>query len=232
MNITILSTIGKWISFLVVGFVSLFGNHAIKKEQIESININENKSYCAVNETIPYETKTVYNAKTPSTITKVLTEGEVGIVSKLDNGDPIVVKEPVTEVIEKGTGAAGEFVGRITGYGPDCVGCSTTGTVACHTKNRGTHSLINDGIYYRDEEYGEVRILSAANSFPCGTIIKIDDEKVDSFYGIVLDRGASMNNAWKNGIVWLDLAYASIEDAKKGNISGTNIKFSVQRWGF
>lgn len=232
MNITILCTIGKWLSCILFGFLSLFSDTVIQNESLELSNLNENKSYNIVNEVIPYETKVVYNSKIPSTVSKTLVEGEVGIRTKSETEEMILVKEPVTEVVEKGIGAAGEFVGKLTGYGPDCAGCSKTGTVACHTLNRGTHSLITDGIYYQDSEYGKVRILSAATAFPCGTIVKIDNGKVAPFYGIVLDRGASMNNAWKNGSVWIDLAYASIADAKSGGMSGKNIQFSVQRWGF
>ena len=232
MNITILEAIAKLISLLLVGFTSLFSDSVIKNEQVETLNINNNKSHNTINEIIPYETETVYNSKIPSTITKVVVEGEVGLKTINENNEVVVVREPVTEVVEKGTGAAGSYVGRITGYGPDCPGCSVTGTVACHTKNRGTHSLINDGIYYEDEEYGSIRILSAASAFPCGTIIEVDNGNGEPFYGVVLDRGGSMNSAWKNGTVWIDLAYASSADAKVGGITGTNIKFDVQRWGF
>lgn len=232
MNVAVLTMIGKWISCLLIGFVSIFSGSVVKKELLETTNVNGDKSFSALNETIPYETKIVYNSKTPSTIKKVLVQGEVGIKTTKENDEKIIVKEPVTEIIEQGTGREGEYVGRITGYGPDCPGCSKAGTVACHTENRGTHSLIIDGIYYEDKEYGKVRILSAASAFPCGTIIKVDDGKTEPFYGVVLDRGGSMNSAWKNGTVWIDLAYASSSDAKVGGITGKNIKFSVQRWGF
>lgn len=232
MNVAVLTMIGKWISCLLIGFVSIFSSSMVKKELLKTDNINGDKSYSALNETIPYETKVVYNSKTPSTIKKILIPGEVGILTVTETDEKVIVKEPVTEVIEQGTGMPGEYVGRITGYGPDCPGCSSTGTVACHTENKGKHSLITDGIYYQDKEYGQVRILSAASAFPCGTIIKIDDGKIEPFYGIVLDRGGSMNSAWKNGTVWIDLAYASISEAKVGGITGRNIKFSVQRWGF
>ncbi len=232
MNIAVLTMIGKWVSCLLIGFVSIFSGSIIQKELLEITNVNEDKSYSALNEIIPYETETVYNSKTPSTIKKILIPGEVGITTIKENDKKVIIKEPVTEIIEQGTGVAGEYVGRITGYGPDCPGCSRTGTVACHTENRGKHSLISDGIYYEDKEYGKVRILSAASAFPCGTIIKVDSGKREPFYGVVLDRGGSMNSAWKNGIVWIDLAYASTNDAKVGGITGRNIKFSVQRWGF
>lgn len=232
MNVAVLTMIKKWISCLLISVSFLFSGSMIKKERLEVANTNEDKSYHAQNEIIPYETKIVYNSKTPSTIKKVLVEGEVGISTTKENEEKVTIKEPVTEIIEQGTGAAGNYVGRITGYGPDCPGCSKTGTVACHTENRGKHSLITDGIYYEDKEYGKVRILSAASAFPCGTIIEVDDGKIEPFYGVVLDRGGSMNAAWNNGTVWIDLAYASISDAKAGGITGKNIKFSVQRWGF
>ncbi len=232
MNITIICMIAKWLSCLLIGFTSFFSGSVIKKQGLESDNLNENKSYSTFNEVIPYDTKTVYNSKTPSTVTKVLVKGEVGITTLKENSERIVVKEPVTEVIEKGTGPAGAYVGKLTGYGPDCAGCSKTGNVACHTKNRGKHSLINDGIYYEDEEYGKVRILSAATALPCGTIVEIDNGKIEPFYGVVLDRGGSMNKAWQNGNVWIDLAYSSVNDAKNGNTSGNSVQFNVQRWGF
>lgn len=232
MNVTILGIIIRWFSCMLIGFISLFSGSIIKKEELQTFNINESKSYLSINEVIPYESKIVYNDKTPSTITKVLIPGEVGITTLSEDSSVVVVKNPVTEIIEKGTGSAGEFVGKITGYGPDCPGCSSTGTVACHTPNRGTHSLITDGIYYQDKEYGKIRILAAANSFPCGTIIEVDNGKIDAFYGIVLDRGGTMNAAWKKGNVWIDLAYLSSADVRKENITANNIKFSVQRWGF
>ncbi len=231
MNIAILGNIGKWISCLLVGFTSFFSGSVIEKEKLEATNLNENKSYSTLNEVIPYESKIIYNSKLPSTIQKTVKEGEVGIITTINN-EKQLVKQPVAEIIEQGTGAKGEYTGKVTSYSPDCAGCSKTGAVACHTKNRGTHSLINDGIYYNDEEFGNVRILSTASSLPCGTIIKIDNGKIEPYYGVVLDRGTAMNKAWQNGIVWIDVAYASNQDIQSGNTSGTNVNFSVQRWGF
>lgn len=231
MNIVILGNIGKWISCLLVSFTSFFSGSVIEKEKLEATNLNENKSYSTVNEIIPYESNIIYNSKLPSTIKKTIKEGEVGIITTLNN-EKQLVKQPVAEVIEQGTGAKGEYTGKVTSYSPDCPGCSKTGSVACHTKNRGNHSLINDGIYYNDEEFGNVRILSTATSFPCGTIIKIDNGKAEPYYGIALDRGTAMNKAWQNGTVWIDVAYQTKQDIQSGNTSGTNVQFSVQRWGF
>ena len=36
----------------------------------------------------------------------------------------------------------------MTGYGADCAGCSSTGTVSCKTKNGLSHSLRNNGTTY------------------------------------------------------------------------------------
>lgn len=232
MNIALISVVEKWVSFLLVGVLSLFSSSVTEKQKLEVSNMNENKSYSAVNEIIPYESKMTYNAKVPSTITNILVKGEVGIKTQTETNEFIIIKEPVTEIIEKGTGPTGEYVGKLTGYGPDCPGCSLVGNVACHTKTGGKHSLKTDGIYYNDEQFGEIRILSAANAFPCGTIIKVDNRSQEPFYAIVLDRGGSMNSAWKNGNVWIDLAFASIEESRNGNISSKNTKFSVQRWGY
>ena len=41
-----------------------------------------------------------------------------------------------------------------------------------------------------------------------------------------------MNKAWQNGTVWIDVAYQTKQDIQSGNTSGTNVQFSVQRWGF
>lgn len=232
MNITVLGIIWKWISCFVVAVTSFFSASILEKQQLELSNVNEDKSHNVINEVIPYEQEITYNSKIPSTISKIVVPGEVGIQTINENNEKIVVKEPITEIIEQGTGASGEYVGKLTGYGPDCAGCSGTGNLACHTSNKGKHNLFTNGIYYEDQEFGSVRILSAATAFPCGTIIKIEKDSMEPFYAVVLDRGGSMNKAWSNGTVWIDLAYASVADARNGNLSGKNIRFSVQRWGF
>lgn len=126
-----------------------------------------------------------------------------------------------------------QYTGRLTGYGPDCVGCSKVGNVACRTREKKAHSLINDGIYYTDKEYGKVRILAAATSkFKCGTIVVVTKPGMQPFTGIVLDTGGSMRQAWAKGNVWMDLAYSSNAMAGSDKLTGKNIKFSVQRWGW
>ena len=69
--------------------------------------------------------------------------------------------------------------------------------------------------YYRDIEKTEV-----------------DNGIMEPFYGVVLDSGSSMRNAWAEGQVWMDLAFESQAAAREGNATSRNVKFSVQRWGW
>lgn len=187
-----------------------------------------------VNEIDPYGTDYVYIDNIPSTADPVvLTEGVNGLDYTYDGLSYIHLSDKKNEVVQVGSGKEGEFTGKLTGYGPDCPGCSKVGNVACLTKEGTRHSLINDGLYYTDGTYGEVRILAADNSaFPCGTIVKVDNGRLEEFTGIVLDSGYTMRNAWKSGVVWMDMAFSKESDAKVGGATSSNTKFSVQRWGW
>ena len=114
-----------------------------------------------------------------------------------------------------------EFTGTLTGYGPDCVGCS--GIVACYPNP----DVRNNNIYYNDKEYGKIRILAADRAIPCGSIIKISNYKFigDDFYGIVLDRGGAIIG------LTMDLLYPSEDDTV---IIGRQYKinFKIERWGY
>ena len=115
-----------------------------------------------------------------------------------------------------------EFNGTLTGYGPDCPGCS--GVVAC----RPNPNVMNGKIYYQDSSYGKIRILAADYSIPCGSIIKISNFKFvdgNEFYGIVLDRGSAIVG------LTMDLLYPSEDDTV---IIGRqrNIRFEIERWGW
>lgn len=114
-----------------------------------------------------------------------------------------------------------EFTGTLTGYGPDCIGCS--GIVGC-----SPYQNVKDGnIYYNDKNYGKIRILAADRNIPCGSIIKISNYKFieNEFYGIVLDRGSSIVG------LTMDLLHESEEDTV---VVGRqyNINFKIERWGY
>ena len=115
-----------------------------------------------------------------------------------------------------------EFMGTLTGYGPDCPGCG--GMVACSPNP----NVQNGKIYYTDDTYGKIRILAADKSIPCGSIIKIENFVFipgNEFYGIVLDRGSAIVG------LTMDLLYPSEADTV---IIGRqrNIKFTIERWGW
>lgn len=235
MNIYLLRLLGKWLSLVVVGALSLFQNIGIDSHQVRIDNPTRNMNLTVENQVIAYETQTVYTKSLPNGVTKVIQEGQDGLIIPGANGTTSVVEEMVPAVVQVGNGGSEKYVGKMSGYGPDCVGCSKTGNVSCHTENGGKHSLIYDGIYYQDDEYGSVRILAAAKTvFPCGTIIEINNGINEPFLGVVLDRGSSMQKAWDNNrTVWIDLAYASQSDARNTTTPGGNgIEFTVKRYGF
>lgn len=192
------------------------------------------KTATIINEVEPYETEYLYVENIPSTAEKVtLVEGVNGLDYTYDGLSYVHLSDKKNEVVQVGTGKQGIYTGRLTGYGPDCPGCSVVGNVSCLTREGTRHSLINDGIYYTDTIYGEVRILAADNSaFPCGTIVKVNNGILKEFYAIVLDTGSTMRNAWRNGTVWMDLAFPSQSEALVGNATSSNTTFSVQRWGW
>ncbi len=115
-----------------------------------------------------------------------------------------------------------QFIGTLTGYGPDCPGCG--GRVACYPNP----DVRNGNIYYNEKDYGKIRILAADKSIPCGSIVHIKNFKFvegDEFIGIVLDRGSAIVG------LTMDLLYPSEADTV---VIGRqrNIEFNILRWGW
>ena len=188
-----------------------------------------------LNEIEPYGTDYVYVENMPSTAEPiVISEGVNGLDYTYDGLNYIHLSDMKNEVVQVGSGKQGIYSGKLTGYGPDCPGCSKVGNVACRTKAGKNHSLTYDGLYYTDDEYGSVRILAADHqAFPCGTIVTVDNGVLDKFTGIVLDTGSAMRGAWRNeGVVWMDLAFTSQKEALTGGATSSNTSFNVQRWGW
>ena len=159
--------------------------------------------------------------------------GHTGLAYVDENNNETVIESPKNAEIEIGTGDEANYVGKMTGYGADCKGCSGSGTLACKTKDGSYYSLTRNGMTYNDDEYGEVRIIAAAlDKFPCGTIIKVENPNLGTFNAIVLDTGGAMKTAWENGIVHIDLAYVTESDPAIHLSTSSNVKYSVQRWGF
>lgn len=146
------------------------------------------------------------------------------IVSKYDASfaakTPIFV-DTLAEVVALANDNDIIFTGTMTGYGPDCVGCGNS--VAC-----APYPIVTNGnITYNDASFGEVRILAADRSIPCGTIIKFSNITFSNepIYGIVLDRGGAIKDKL------FDLLFASESDAE---IVGRqrSVQYEVQRWGW
>lgn len=233
MNFYLLNLFGKWVSLGILSIMSLFG-FTLEEETTEISNSNINKNVNISSTVIEYETIETFDSSIPSNITKVITEGKDGVIYYNDDGT-IVLEEVVDEEVIIGTGKNGEYTGVMTGYGPDCSTCSGRGYVSCKTEDKKNFNLINDGVYYNDDEYGEVRVLAAALSeFPCGTIVEVKSSNLGDFTGIVMDTGYTMREQLKNGVYHFDVAYETEknEEIKKATNMSGEVIYSVQRWGW
>lgn len=233
MDIYLLQLLGNWLSVLLVTLVSFFnvGNYDEEKSDLE--NLSYTKTATVLNEVVNYKTEYVYNSnKSADSSPEVIREGEYGLIYRYENGDTKVFKNAVNRIVEIGTAKAVKYTGRMTAYTPYCVGCSKVGNVACMAKGK-KHSLITNGQYYVDSEYGKVRIVAAAlSAFPCGTIVTIDNGKLPVFNAIVLDTGGSMRQAITKGVVWMDLAYSNKNDSEMRLAGSKNVSYTVRRWGW
>ncbi len=239
MNIYALGLIIKWVNIIAMTFVSSYVG--IETKQAEFENDNQKKSVAVAYSIIPFSEKIVYKSNIPYGIEKIVVLGEEGVA--IEEGEKsAIISEKVDQVKYVGTGHRGEFKGSLTGYGPDCKGCSGRGYVGCRDRNGKYHNLINDSEYHVDEEYGKVRIVAAPSgrvyengpSFSCGTIVEIKGKNVETL-AIVLDRGGALQNKLANGKILLDLAFRSeaeqLADIRAITERGT-VSFSVKRWGF
>ena len=233
MNFYLLNLFGKWVSLGILSIMSLFG-FDIEEKTIEISNINIDKNVNIVSNVIEHKTTEIFDSSIPSNITKVIQEGKDG-VTYYNGEETIILEEVIDEEVIIGTGKNGEYTGVMTGYGPDCSTCSGRGFVSCKTEDKKNFNLINDGIYYNDDEFGEVRVLAAALSeFPCGTIVEVKSSNLGNFTGIVMDTGYTMRKQLKNGVYHFDVAYETEknEEIKKATNMSGEVIYSVQRWGW
>lgn len=178
----------------------------------ENKTLTENSSTCTSSkkETIKDETKEVFKEESKD-VKEVETKSETTVKGKYE---PNLSVLKTVEVIKT-------YRGKITGYGPDCVGCS--GNLGC-----APHPNVKNGnIYFEDTSYGKIRILAADPSIPCGSIIKVSNYPyiTGDFYGIVLDRGSAIKG------LTMDLLYNSEQETR--NLGRAyNINFQIERWGY
>ncbi|MBE6138650.1 MAG: hypothetical protein E7173_02770 [Firmicutes bacterium] len=233
MNIYLVQLITNWVGILCLVVLSLFGTN-IKENSIIINNNTVHNTDSVLSMVTEYKTIKKYNNKLPQGTINVLVEGIDGISYVDSNGTEQQLRPVVNEVLEIGTGAGANYVGNTTGYGADCEGCS--GTVACRTREGKNHHLVNDGVYYKDIQYGDVRILAASHKvFGCGTIIEVDNGRGEPFLGIVLDTGIDMRKNWElYGLIHLDIAFETQKDPAVYSVTstGSRAKFEVKRWGW
>ena len=194
-----------------------------------------NKNAASLAQVVKYDTALIYDESIPNNISKTIVEGQDGLYYINQDGGATTINEVINEQVVVGTGKYGVYKGIMTGYGPDCVTCDGLGYVACSTKDKKDFNIITDGIYYDDEEFGEVRVLAAALAeFPCGTIVEVDSSNLGKFMGIVMDTGYDMRRFYKMGIYHFDVAYDTEENYMvpyTTNMTG-EVVYSVQRWGW
>ena len=126
---------------------------------------------------------------------------------------PMPDSQPVSDVLET-------QVGSLSGYGPDCRGC--TGFLSSGRDVR------NGNIYYQDSTYGQVRILAGDKSYSFVTIVRVKSSRLGTFLAIVLDRGGSVGFGKSH---LFDLLYSSSAEALANEVS-YNTTFEILRYGY
>ncbi len=111
------------------------------------------------------------------------------------------------------------FIGTMTGYGPDCVGCG--GYTGCPPRQ----DVRNGNIYFEDTTYGTVRIVATDTSIPCGSIVRIKNYTEEPILAIALDRGGAIKGTL------MDLLCTS-EAAADSVGRRNNIQYELIRWGW
>lgn len=147
----------------------------------------------------------------------------VGGTSTVDSSSDLITQQMVSDTfLEYGESniALEVQTGKMSGYGPDCYGCS--GYLA-------SGRYVGNGITtYTDSVYGDVRILAGDIRYPYGTIVRVKNSRLGDFLAIVLDRGASIGFGKQ---FLFDLLYASESLAALDEVS-YQVTFEILRYGF
>ena len=129
----------------------------------------------------------------------------------------VVIVETVESSETNDHNVLNTYVGTITGYGPNCNGCSGFTASGYDVRNTMT---------YLDNQFGEVRILAADPSIALYSIVRVSNiPNMDPFIAIVLDRGG--NVGFDRGTMF-DLLYA---DESQAIHKTDNVTFEILRYG-
>ncbi len=132
-------------------------------------------------------TKTLENKVENENLNKSLDLGAMAaFVDDIENQKNQQIQE---EKEKKLSNVITTLTGNLTGYVYNCPSCS--GHLAC-TRNV---DLSNGNVFYKDNTYGNVRIVASSSNLPCGSIISFEKNIISSepVVAIVLDRGVSGN---------------------------------------
>lgn len=112
------------------------------------------------------------------------------------------------------------FTGNLTAYVGDCPLCS--GILACHPRT----NVLEEGIYFDDDEYGTVRIVATSSKYSCGTILRFSVDKLSNepIIAIAMDRGVGGND--------VDLLVDDVDYAIKNVGRVRDQEFEVLRYGW
>ena len=177
------------------------------KEEIEESNDKNNQETSDKKEEIKVEENTPSQVIEPEKPQEIVIQG---------------VYSPNLEVANTYS-AIETYHGKMTGYGPDCVGCS--GITASGM------NVLNGNIYYNDKTFGNIRIVAGDRSIPFGSIIRITGVNIssDPVLAIVLDRGGMIGfEEWKHS--YFDLLYES--EGAASSFGRQNATFELLRRGY
>lgn len=224
MKFYLLKAIKNVIKITLIIVIVLVPKSNIDNEQIITLNNNGTKTVELLHRYINYSTVFKNNYNMPLFTQKTIVSGEQGIVA-ISNNTTFEIKQSKDEVVEVGKAKIDSFVGALTGYGPDCVGCG--GRVSCNSLDGIRQDVRNGNIYYNDAEYGKINIVAADASIPCGTIIEIKNFifSTEPIKAIVLDRGGVIKGKK------IDLLYSSEKETEPIGYQ-RNVTFDILRWNW
>lgn len=124
------------------------------------------------------------------------------------------------EVLKYGPTNPVKFIGLMTGYGPDCAGCS--GFTGCSPRQ----NVKNGNVYFKDNTYGKVRIVASSSRIPCGSIVKISNSTLSKkpVTAIVLDRGGAIQGT--------KMDFLEESEKKALRVGKQTVTYEIVRWGW
>lgn len=178
----------------------VYMGNVVKSVDTQDIDVKDNEEN---------QVKEDNNEEKSDEISSTNKEEDKTLVVEEDNSQSNV-SSPDYNVIET-------YTGSLTGYGPDCRGCS--GKTASGYDVRNT-------ITYNDEEYGEIRILAADKSIQMYSVVRVSNVPgMEPFIAIVLDTGG--NVGFGKGTLF-DLLFSKESEAMH---KVNNVTFEILRKG-